>query len=101
MVEKIINYIKLPDGETYKIGSSVESTWGTITGNITSQTDLQTALDSKQDVITDLETIRSGASKGATALQSIPAEYVTETELNAKGYLTLATLPVWDGGNQQ
>lgn len=45
----------------------------------------------KQDVISDLETIRSGASKGATALQSIPAEYVTETELNAKGYLTSYT----------
>lgn len=35
----------------------------------------------KQDVITDLATIRSGASKGATALQSVPSEYVTETEL--------------------
>ena len=44
--------------------------------------------NTKQDVISDLATIRSGASKGATALQSIPTEYVTETELNAKGYLT-------------
>lgn len=45
----------------------------------------------KQDVIDDLDEIRSGASKGATALQSVPAEYVTETELNAKGYLTSYT----------
>ena len=45
-------------------------------------------LNAKQDVISDLETIRSGASKGATALQSVPSEYVTETELNNKGYLT-------------
>lgn len=35
----------------------------------------------KQDAIADLETIRDGASKGATALQSIPEEYVTEDNL--------------------
>ena len=49
---------------------------------------LTTDLATKQDAITDLAAIRSGASKGATALQSIPSEYVTETELNEKGYLT-------------
>ena len=42
----------------------------------------------KQDVISDLSTIRSGAALGSTALQSIPNEYITETELNNKGYLT-------------
>jgi hypothetical protein len=42
----------------------------------------------KQDTILDLETIRTNAAKGATALQSIPAEYVTETELQNKGFLT-------------
>lgn len=36
----------------------------------------------KQDVISDLATIRSGAALGATALQSVPSEYVTETELS-------------------
>ena len=45
-------------------------------------------ISGKQDVINDLETIRSGAAKGATALQSVPSEYVTESELAAKGYLT-------------
>ena len=45
-------------------------------------------LNAKQDVISDLETIRSGAALGSTALQSVPSEYVTETELNNKGYLT-------------
>lgn len=35
----------------------------------------------KQDTISDLDTIRNGASAGATALQSVPSEYVTETEL--------------------
>lgn len=43
---------------------------------------------SKQDKITDLDAIRNGANLGATALQSVPTEYVTETELTAKGYLT-------------
>jgi PII-like signaling protein len=42
----------------------------------------------KQDIIEDLESIREGAAKGATALQSVPEEYVTNEELEAKGYLT-------------
>ena len=45
-------------------------------------------LSTKQDTISDLDTIRSGATLGATALQAVPSEYVTETELNAKKYLT-------------
>lgn len=36
---------------------------------------------SKQDLIADLESIREGASKGATALQQIPSYYVTDTQL--------------------
>lgn len=39
-------------------------------------------LQEKQDVIENLDTIIEGAAKGATALQSIPDEYITETELN-------------------
>lgn len=42
----------------------------------------------KQDAINDLADIRLGASKGATALQSIPSEYITESELSAKDYAT-------------
>lgn len=48
-------------------------------------TQVEEILDSvggKQDAIADLDAIRSGAEKGATALQSIPSEYVTENELN-------------------
>ena len=45
-------------------------------------------VNQRQEEISDLETIRSNAAKGATALQSIPAEYVTETELQNKGFLT-------------
>lgn len=46
----------------------------------------------KQDAITDLSSIREGAEKGATALQSVPSEYVTETELAAKGFATVQSL---------
>ena len=49
-------------------------------------------LDNKQDAILDLDAIRSGSEKGATALQFVPSEYVTETELTNKGYATTAAL---------
>lgn len=52
----------------------------------------KTEWDAKQEKITDLDAIRSGAEKGATALQSVPPEYVTETELNNKGYATTSAL---------
>lgn len=57
--------------------------------------EVEAMLDSigdKQEKITDLEAIRDGASKGATALQSIPSDYVTESELNSKGYATTSEL---------
>lgn len=44
-------------------------------------------VDTKQDSISDLDDIRSGAAAGATALQEL-SEYVKETELAEKGYLT-------------
>lgn len=50
------------------------------------------AVGGKQDAIEDLAAIREGASKGATALQSVPSEYVTETELSSKGYATTSAL---------
>lgn len=43
----------------------------------------------KQDTILDLETIRTNAAKGASALQSIPSEYITESKLNEKGLATV------------
>ena len=45
-------------------------------------------LELKQDIISDLGEIRSGAAAGATALQSVPAEYITEEELADKDYTT-------------
>lgn len=47
-------------------------------------------LSTKQDAISDIDNIRRNALKGATALQSVPSEYVTETELQNKGYATTA-----------
>ena len=49
--------------------------WGNITGTLSNQTDLQDALDDKQDVISDLASIRTGAGKGNTAVQ--PADLAT------------------------
>lgn len=43
--------------------------WGNITGTLSNQTDLNNALNAKQDTISDLSTIRSGAALGATAVQ--------------------------------
>ena len=63
-------------------------TWVNEQGFLTEHQDIT----GKQDVIEDLESIRSGAAAGATALQVIPEEYVTETELNNKGYLTEQSL---------
>ena len=47
---------------------------------------IEEKINSKQDKISDLESIRNNANLGASALQSIPSEYITETELNNKGY---------------
>ena len=47
-------------------------------------TELSAEIGKKQDTITDLATIRSGAAKGATALQSVPATYATKTYVDNK-----------------
>lgn len=54
--------------------------------------DLTTGLSGKQDTISDLATIRSGAALGSTALQSVPEGYATETWVGQQGYLT--SIPV-------
>lgn len=58
--------------DAVSIDASLEdagSKWGNIYGNIQDQTDLQTEFATKQNVISDLDTIRSGATKGITSLQ--------------------------------
>ena len=54
--------------------------WGEITGTLSNQTDLSSALANKQSTISDLETIRSGAAAGATAVQPT----TLQTELATK-----------------
>ena len=46
-----------------------EVAWGNIKGTLSNQTDLKTALNAKQNVISDLSDIREGAALGKTALQ--------------------------------
>lgn len=107
--------IQGPQGERGPKGDTVSSSWGTITGNIAEQTDLQSVLNGKQNTISDLAIIRDGASKGATAyqkpstgipktdlasavqtslgkadtaLQSVPDTYATKTYVTSQGYIT-------------
>lgn len=47
--------------------------------------EIEEILDSvggKQDAIADLDAIRGGAEKGATALQSVPSTYATKTDVS-------------------
>ena len=64
------------------------------TSVLATKEELTTGLSEKQDVISDLDTIRQGAALGATALQAVPDEYVTETELAALNFVKwVDTLP--------
>lgn len=78
--------------------------WGNIRGNLPDQTDLQNALNEKQNVISDLAQIRSGALLGSTAVQSndllgyATEEYV-DTELESKqDALTLTQMQAVNSG---
>lgn len=57
-------------------------------------------LAAKQSIITDLPTIRQGAAKGATALQSLPNNIVYSENLNERIW-EIKTILNWDGGNLQ
>lgn len=79
------------DGTIHANSSGVP--WGAITGTLSNQTDLQTALNAKQATISDLSTIRSGASAGATAVQ--PA--ALQTALNGKADVDLSNVSTTSG----
>lgn len=57
---------------------------------------LDDVLDTKQDVISDIATIRSGASKGATALQSFTETDPVFSASPAAG-ITSANISAWNG----
>ena len=76
----------------YVISDAEDIKFKTINGQqITGEGNIELAtkaeLSTKQDVISDLDTIRSGAAKGATALQSVPSGYATEQWVNEQGFL--------------
>lgn len=65
------------------------TTWGSIVGNITDQTDLQAALNAKQDIIADLEAIRTGAQNGDFSYSTI-LTYGDIVTYNAAAFATAA-----------
>lgn len=82
-----VNKVNSVNGQTGDVAIEIpdSATWGNITGTLSNQTDLQTALNGKQPTISDLDAIRTGAGKGATALQ--PNDNITQLVNNA-GYIT-------------
>lgn len=71
---------QLTDADNYALKTEIPSIDGLATKD---------EVDAKQDTITDLETIRTGAAAGATALQADDLTgYATETWVENKGYLT-------------
>lgn len=58
-------------GDYEWIDNSSKPKWGDIGGNINNQTDLKNSLDEKQNVIEDLDTIRSDAQAGKDASDTI------------------------------
>ena len=70
-----------------KYGESWEGLYDAINSIIEAINQQSIEIGNKQNIISDLETIRSNAAKGATALQEVPSEYVTETELESKGFI--------------
>ena len=87
--------LKTINGQTIIGKGNIEITagaseWGQITGTLSNQTDLQSALDAKQDVISDLSTIRSGAVLGSTAVQ--PSTLSTELSTKQDVISDLATI---------
>lgn len=65
------------------------TTWGSIVGNIADQTDLQAALNAKQDIIADLEAIRTGAQNGDFSYSTI-LTYGDIVTYNAAAFATAA-----------
>lgn len=65
------------------------TTWGSIVGNLADQTDLQAALNAKQDIIADLEAIRTGAQNGDFSYSTI-LTYGDIVTYNAAAFATAA-----------
>lgn len=71
----------------YLGSTATKLSWGAIEGTLSNQTDLQNALNDKQDTISDLEDIRTNASAGADAANTI-ARYGDIVTHNASEFLS-------------
>lgn len=65
------------------------TTWGSIIGDLANQTDLQAALNAKQDIIADLKAIRTGAQNGDFSYSTI-LTYGDIVTYNAAAFATAA-----------
>jgi acyl transferase domain-containing protein len=75
--------IEFADAIDTKLGKdNVDAELSTTSTNPVQNKVVSQALNDKQKTISDLDTIRSGAAKGATALQSVPSTYATKTDVD-------------------
>ena len=73
--------------------SATGASWGSISGTLSDQIDLNSALNGKQDTISDLSTIRSNAELGASAVQPedlIQGSGISITKDTSTGSITIA-----------
>lgn len=82
---------KLDGIETGATKTVIDSSPTSASGNAVSSGGVYTALAGKQDTISDLSTIRSGASAGATAVQTIQIDGTAQTKTN--GVVNLPAYP--------
>jgi hypothetical protein len=71
------------------LGGSSSATWGSITGTLSSQTDLQNSLDNKQDSDADLTTIAAINSGTSGVLASDGSGWIMKTYNSVKSALGL------------
>ncbi|MBC7836432.1 hypothetical protein H7X87_01495, partial [Acetobacteraceae bacterium] len=85
------------------ISGSGGGTWGSITGTLSNQTDLQNALDAKLSLTTWYATTTDGLDEGVTNLYYSPARVQTHLDTIAKGYFFSSTSASYflaqNGGN--
>ena len=89
----VVNYSKAFSGETLEVfdenGDYIKTTW--ISGDIITDSKLNKIEDALYEINNDEVDLSGYATKEHTHtgyLTTVPSEYITETELNSKGYLT-------------
>ena len=89
----VVNYSKAATGETLDVfdenGDYIKTTW--ISGDIITDSRLNKIEDALYEINNDEVDLSGYATKEHTHtgyLTTVPSEYITETELNSKGYAT-------------